>query len=237
MLEPFLETATSRITRPSAVVLSAVERNVPLLLPRGPRVPDASENPFERMMAVHMRRGDFEGHCAWISSCTTTWFNWYVRHRNVVHVLQDLLMSSRSFRNLYPTLPDKLELPANCEKQPHEVITELVRGHCYPTEDEIATKIRDARNAYITQYPQKTLDTLFLMTDANQTWVESFGKRMRGEGWNTVIGSRDIKFWDNEQKEEGMAIDMEIGRRVEVFIGNGVSGPTIMHAFGMLDDS
>jgi hypothetical protein len=78
LLEHFLDTATSRLTKASALVLSAVEMNMPLLQPTGPMVPNASTNdPFERMMAVHIRRGDFEGYCTSVFvECWSTYYNW-----------------------------------------------------------------------------------------------------------------------------------------------------------------
>jgi hypothetical protein len=61
--EPFLHSPTSRLLGPSGIVSSALERNKWLFLPRGPRNIAAPSDPFKRMMAVHIRRGDYEGHC------------------------------------------------------------------------------------------------------------------------------------------------------------------------------
>lgn len=43
----------------------------------------------------------------------------------------------------------------------------------------------------------------------------------RKDGWTTVVTSRDLEF-DSEQKEVGMAVDMDLARKAAVFIGNGV---------------
>jgi hypothetical protein len=74
--EIILDTATSRLLGPSPVVASAVERNMHLFLPRGPRNANASVGVFDRMMAVHIRRGDFAPACRDRAKFASTYYNW-----------------------------------------------------------------------------------------------------------------------------------------------------------------
>jgi hypothetical protein len=62
---------------------------------------------------------------------------------------------------------------------------------------------------------------LFVLTNADAAWVREFAQTMQEQGWPTVVGTPDL-ILDDEQTEAGMAVDMEIARRAEVFIGNGV---------------
>jgi hypothetical protein len=76
--EAFLQTATSRLLGPGPVVASAIERNKYLFLPRGPRNVEAPVNVFQRMMAVHIRRGDFAPACKDRADYSSTYYNWSV---------------------------------------------------------------------------------------------------------------------------------------------------------------
>jgi hypothetical protein len=70
--------------------------------------------------------------------------------------------------------------------------------------------------------PDRALDVLYVLTNADAAWVKEFALTVQGEGWGTVVGSPDL-ILNDEQTEVAMAVDMEIARRAEVFIGNGVS--------------
>jgi len=52
--------------------------------------------------------------------------------------------------------------------------------------------------------------------------MEEFKERLLDEGWERVVYTGDLVL-DEEQTSVGMAVDMDIGRRAGVFIGNGVS--------------
>jgi hypothetical protein len=125
-------------------------------------------------------------------------------------------------RNLWPSLPDAFTIPAGVGNgNASDSAVEVYRKHCFPTVEESAAKIRSAREEYKARHPSKPLDVLYILTNADAAWVEGFAARMKQEGWGTVVGSPNLVL-DIEQKELGMAIDMEMGRRAEVFIGNGV---------------
>jgi hypothetical protein len=70
-------------------------------------------------------------------------------------------------------------------------------------------------------HPDRYLDVLYVLTNLDTAWVRDFAATMRREGWGIVLGTPDLAL-DAEQTEVGMAVDMEIARRAEVFIGNGV---------------
>jgi hypothetical protein len=76
--EIMLDSATSRLFRSSLVVNAAIHRNMHLFLPRGPRQASASSDSFERMMAVHIRRGDFGPACKDRALWASTYYQWHV---------------------------------------------------------------------------------------------------------------------------------------------------------------
>jgi hypothetical protein len=62
--ERFSKSPSSRLLRTSPLVNSAVDRNEYLFFPQGPRPPHpAVINPYERMLAMHVRRGDYKDAC------------------------------------------------------------------------------------------------------------------------------------------------------------------------------
>jgi hypothetical protein len=98
MSKLFLNTATSRLFGTSPLVDSAlvflamfsllvvisyrflfisVLRNEYLILPKGPKNINAPTDPYERMMAVHIRRGDFGPACKDRALWSSTYYQWY----------------------------------------------------------------------------------------------------------------------------------------------------------------
>jgi hypothetical protein len=92
----------------------------------------------------------------------------------------------------------------------------------YPNDGEFLETIRRVREDYIAANPGVTLDVLYVATnEANGAWWDAFRAALVSDGWRAVLSARDLKL-DAEQIEVGQAVDMEIARRAEVFIGNGV---------------
>ncbi|GLB38170.1 hypothetical protein LshimejAT787_0500350 [Lyophyllum shimeji] len=203
----FSKSPTSRLLEPSPIVLSAVERNAYLFVPRGPRPTQAvSRSPYDRMLAIHARRGDFKEACLHLAKWNSTFYSW----------------------NLLEELPDPFVPPPGGEQgnnTPENV--EKYLEHCLPTFDDIVAKIRDSRHDYLKQSKKghKTLDVLYLLTNAEGEWLDQLKATLKEDGWHTIVTSKDLEL-DQEQTEVNMAVDMEIARRAAVFIGNGWSSFT-----------
>jgi hypothetical protein len=100
--DEFRDSPVSRLLKPSHVVESAVARNMYLLSPRGPKPPlGASSDPFDRMLAIHIRRGDYKESCMGLAQWNSTFYSW----------------------NLLPFLPDKFHLPPGWDVDRNETIT------------------------------------------------------------------------------------------------------------------
>ncbi|SJL07168.1 uncharacterized protein ARMOST_10511 [Armillaria ostoyae] len=198
MWERFSSSATSRLLATSPIVKSGVDRNEYLFLPMGPRpLHPASHNPYERMLAMHLRRGDYEGSCRHFSKYSSTFYGW----------------------NQLEFLPDRFTVPPG-EEGPERDAVYLSR--CLPTFEDVIRKVRLARGEYL-QGTGMTLDVMYLLTNEKGQWLDELREALRVEGWNTIRTSRDL-VWDSaEQKELSMAVDMDIARRAAVFVGNGWS--------------
>ncbi|KAF8167276.1 hypothetical protein B0H34DRAFT_681214 [Crassisporium funariophilum] len=208
--DAFRDSPVTRLLAPSPVVRAAVDRNEYLFLPRGPRpAHPASRNPYDRMLAVHLRRGDYEGHCTNLANWNTTFYSW----------------------NLLPFLPDQFEHPSPIGYEPGKNTPEGYAHylkHCYPNHDQILEKIEKSREEYIRAAKPgeyRTLDVIFLLTNDRTSWVDDLKATLQKSKWHTVVTTRDLEM-DQEQKDAGMTVDMEFARMAAVFIGNGWSSFT-----------
>ncbi|KAJ6505979.1 hypothetical protein DFH09DRAFT_285655 [Mycena vulgaris] len=201
--DSFSKSPTSRLLETSPIVESAVARNKYLFLPRGPRPPQpAPRDPYERMLAMHIRRGDYKQSCEKLATYGSTYYSW----------------------NLLPFLPDVFT-PLE-EGHPDRLKT--VMEHCSPSLDAILKKVRDARSDYLhaSKAPHKTLDVLYILTNEHDEWLEELKNALKKEQWETIVTSHELELLDSEQIDVSMAVDMDIARRAAVFIGNGWSSFT-----------
>ena len=195
----FRNSPTSRLLGPSTLVRSAVSRNELLFIPR---TDGSSRDPYERMMAVHVRRGDYNAQCLSLANWNSTYYSW----------------------NLLDILPDKFIPPPGGtpgENTPENI--EMYMSHCLPTLNEIALTISNARDAYINHAPSlnRTMETIYILTNDRSEWLTSLKETLQRTGWSSVVTSNDL-ILDQEQLAVSMAVDMDIARRAAVFIGNGV---------------
>ncbi|KAJ7158781.1 hypothetical protein C8R46DRAFT_1110272 [Mycena filopes] len=195
--DSFSKSPTSRLLETSPIVESAVARNKNLFLPRGPK--SGPHNPFARMLAMHIRRGDYKQSCQALASYGSTFYSW----------------------DLLPSLPDVFTpLP---EDHPDRI--ERAMEHCSPGTDAILKKVRDAREDYLRASQSQTLDVLYLLTNEHDEWLDELEEALRKDGWSTIVSSHDLQL-DAEQTEVSGAVDMDIARRAAVFVGNGWSSFT-----------
>jgi hypothetical protein len=69
------------------------------------------------------------------------------------------------------------------------------------------------------RHSNATLDVLSILSNERGAWIDGL-KMLQKDGW-TAVASQDLVL-DAEQKDASMAVDMEIGRRAAVFVGNVV---------------
>jgi hypothetical protein len=89
----------------------------------------------------------------------------------------------------------------------------------------ILEKIQKSREEYIqaaSPGEHRVLDVIFLLTNDATSWVDNLKVKLRQSGWYTVVTTKDLKLYQ-EQKDVGLAVDMEFARKAAVFVGNGVS--------------
>ncbi len=149
---------------------------------------------FPGLLAMHVRRGDYEEHCYGLEGLMAPMQGWYS----------------------LPGVPDQFSPPlGNKTEEQHKYF----RDHCWPTIDQMVKKIRDVRETK----EGVGLDSVYIMTNGNRDFVATLGNAI-GElgGFKVISSSRDM-IWTPEGKYISQAIDMAIANRAQVFIGNGVS--------------
>ncbi|KAI0636419.1 hypothetical protein C8Q77DRAFT_1050048 [Trametes polyzona] len=150
------------------------------------------------LMAIHVRRGDYEEHCKNLAN----WGSSYVAF------------------NSFPGLPDHFEPPQRGEGEAEAArVREVVRPHCWPHVEEIVKRVREVRGTPAA----KGVHKLYIMTNGDTEYLRVLtGALARDMHWTSIATSRDMVL-NVEQKYVSQAVDMLVGQRAQVLIGNGFS--------------
>ena len=202
----FRNSPVSKLLRTSPLVNSAIDRNEHLFFSH---LAPTYSNPYAGMMAIHLRRGDYEIACHKYPRWSSPFFGW-----NQLPELRDSFIPPPG--GSYGT-----NTPEN---------TALYLKRCLPTVEQILTKIKDSKLEWEENPASQDhkLTSLYIMTNADRKWLDNLKDRLFEEGWLTVISSNEL-ILDAEQTTVAMSVDMDIGRRAAVFIGNGVRYLRLCH--------
>ncbi|KAF9803969.1 hypothetical protein IEO21_09507 [Rhodonia placenta] len=200
---PLVELAfdTNRETISPAQISAPYLTSLPADL--GPRAnPSATRYaPLPGLLAMHIRRGDFAGHCEHLGRWSSPWVGF----------------------NSFAALPDVLDtgrLPSD-----EAARIELYRTHCFPNIAEIVVRAEALRVAEA-EGGRGELRDVYVMTNGPVEWVAELEAALKETGhWRHVASSRDLLV-NQEQKYVKQAVDMLIGQRAQVFVGNGWSSLT-----------
>ncbi|KIJ54042.1 hypothetical protein M422DRAFT_154220 [Sphaerobolus stellatus SS14] len=205
--EEFSTSPVSRLLRTSTVVNSAIYENEGLFFPQK-IFSSLSWVRYDGMLAVHLRRGDYIGACENFANWNSSFFMW----------------------NLLPGLPDPLRRGPPVGEGTFGKNTpenyDMYGRRCLPTQEQLIERIHNVKNDWESgSFMRPNLKSLYIMTNAKDDWLQPLITALKSKGWESIVTSRDLVL-DPEQTATGMAIDMDIGRRAAVFIGNGWSSLT-----------
>ncbi|CDO77786.1 hypothetical protein BN946_scf184609.g3 [Trametes cinnabarina] len=151
------------------------------------------------LLVLHVRRGDYEGHCAHLAR----WSSSYLAF------------------NTLPELPDRFDPPPGGSwghNTPENV--QVYMRHCFPTVEQIIARVEEV----VRLDAARGLQNVYVMTNGAAKWVDGLKAALRATGrWKNVASSRDLVL-NREQKYVAQAVDMLIGQRAQVLVGNGTSG-------------
>ena len=157
-----------------------------------------SDAPFPGLLVLHIRRGDFKDHCHHLANWSSEWNGF----------------------NSFPEFIDKFSRPSGGGwGVTTPANTALYLKHCFPTVEQIVDKVMEVRNV------SEGLKNVYVMTNGGLSWVNELKTALRkAHNWDQIASSSDLKL-SREQKYVAQTVDMMIGQRAHVFIGNGVSVP------------
>ncbi|KZP18800.1 hypothetical protein FIBSPDRAFT_933213 [Athelia psychrophila] len=187
-------------TTPAAAALAAFSP-LSLAVPEGPADP-APTTPS--LLVLHIRRGDFAAHCAHLAQWSSD-FNGF---------------------NKFPGLPDAFAPPADTgwgeTTDAHRA--EYAR-RCFPEIPQIVARVLEVAREWEAG-GGAPLRSVYVMTNGRAEWLGELKEALlAARAWGSVASSRDLQLnW--EQKYVAQTVDMMIGQRAGVFIGNGFSSLT-----------
>jgi hypothetical protein len=198
-----------RLLGPSPLIQSAFDTNRALFAPFRPIEPyappsslDAPRDPYSvlpGLLVLHVRRGDFAEHCANLAYWAAS-FNAF---------------------NSFPELPDAWVAPPGAPGGGAEPTGDAMRVYekrCFPSVQEIVGKVEEVRRSDA----GRGLRNIYVMTNAKKNEARELEAALRAMGgWESIATSRDLVL-TKEQKYVAQAVDMLIGQRAQVLIGNGV---------------
>lgn len=184
----------------SSLILDGFNRNKKLYAPNG-LTTGTPADPYPvipGLLALHIRRGDFELHCRGLAEWGSTWTGF----------------------NQLPNLFDHFDPPPHPkEGNVTQEIYDAYAKSCYPSIEDIVQKVADVKQTKA----GKALSNIYIMTNGKHPWLTNLKNALHKSGdWNQISSSRELKVsW--EQKFVVQSIDMVVGHRADVFVGNGVS--------------
>lgn len=182
----------------------------------GSTVAENYTEPIPGLLALHVRRGDFQDHCVHLGKWSSNW---------------------NAF-NMFPEFSDKFQRPTDGGwGETSEKNMQMYMQRCFPTIEQIVQKVMQVRVE-----SERPLTHIYIMTNGIVSWVEELKEALGSSGnWDQIKSSRDLDItW--EQKFVVQALDMFVAQRAEVLIGNGWSSLTsnvvmLRMAQGSLPDS
>ncbi|KIY70834.1 hypothetical protein CYLTODRAFT_419368 [Cylindrobasidium torrendii FP15055 ss-10] len=181
------------------LVQDAVDRNM-----AGINRPASSQIPG--LLAVHLRRGDYFGHCKYLTK-------WSVRYQGM---------------NRFPGIPDHFD-PDDFDEAKQTKYEHFVE-HCMPDVPTVVARLGEVRDAA----PELGLTKVYAMSNGKRAWLDELWTELRKDGWGPVqsgeptheLGSTaDLDLTNREWYVSG-AIDMAIAEQAQMFVGNGWSSLT-----------
>lgn len=196
----------------SSLIIDGFNRNRKLFAPNG-LTTGTLKKPYPvipGLLALHIRRGDFEKHCRGLAEWGSTWTGF----------------------NQLPVLLDRFNPPPRPkEGNATQAIYDAYTKSCYPSIEEIVQKVVQVKQTKA----GSGLSNIYIMTNGNRPWLLELKKALHKSGnWNQISSSRELRVtW--KQKFVAQSIDMAVGQRADVFIGNGVSQAPSVHVSVFVD--
>ncbi|KAF5349790.1 hypothetical protein D9758_010219 [Tetrapyrgos nigripes] len=197
----------------SPLVLSAILRNFAIFNP--PNLKDlhgtSQHATMKGLVAVHLRRGDFQGHCKHLFKYRSLYMG-----LNTYPGILDSFDPEVHLREAMAA--DKIEGHQRNEDRENDILRPYYQKHCFPSIEQIVQRLRVIRE----ENPGSNLNRVYALSNGHASWLRELGRQLKADGWGDVKSTIDLRL-DGQQKYVSGAIDMAIAEKAEVFVGNGFS--------------
>ncbi|KAJ7064909.1 hypothetical protein C8F01DRAFT_1128715 [Mycena amicta] len=201
----------------------------------------ADAPPILGLLAVHVRRGDYEGHCRFLADVGSEFTTFDKFGTPGLSVPPEAgtgypgdpsagpeagyIASGIPKNYTYPPLPDYLSVPEGAERK------DAALAHCWPSVIEIVQRAHQIREgAYLSQWGlsvQQELRAVYVSTNGEKGWVSELAEALRNDKWERVTSSLDLaESMSKEALAVSQAVDQGIMGAAESFIGVGFSSMT-----------
>ncbi|KAJ7018190.1 hypothetical protein C8F04DRAFT_1152421 [Mycena alexandri] len=173
----------------------------------------SSAPPIPGLLGIHVRRGDYEGHCINLANGGADYNAW-----NLIGTPG--LTPATKDGYVWPALPDYLDIPGNQSRR------DAAFDHCWPSPAAIVTRARKVQVSAASEdaLAPQNLRRIYISTNGESSWVTELAAALRADGWK-VASSLDLLL-TREEKAVGQAVDMGILVAADAFIGVGFSSLT-----------
>ncbi|KAJ6529733.1 hypothetical protein B0H19DRAFT_1193152 [Mycena capillaripes] len=222
----------------SPLITAALFRNFDVLSPHAPpkslapvtqsrpstvesfRPYHASEQPIAGLLGIHVRRGDYEGHCVNLANGGADYNAWNLLGTPGItrpaYTSPDF-QSSTPHSYVWPAIPDYLNVPESQSRR------DAAFAHCWPSPEAIVARVHAVRASAATgaSSPQQYLRRVYISTNGDKAWVSDLAALLQADEWE-VSSSFDMAL-NAEQQAVSQAVDMSVLASAESFIGDGFS--------------
>ncbi|KAJ7485884.1 hypothetical protein FB451DRAFT_1231354, partial [Mycena latifolia] len=222
----------------SPLITAALFRNFHLLSPHEPpafllplgdepytflsfRPYHPSVAPFPGLLGIHVRRGDYEGHCVNLANGGADYNAWNLLGTPglATRPSRPGFQSATPPGYVWPALPDHLDVPAGQSRR------DAAFAHCWPSPEAIVDRVRRVRQmaaSEVASSQSQSLRSVYISTNGERGWVTALAAMLKADGWDQVSSSFDMEL-SLEQRAVGQAVDMSVLTAAETFIGVGFS--------------
>ncbi|KAF7360690.1 SH3 and PX-domain-containing 3 [Mycena venus] len=175
-----------------------------------------SAEPIKGLLGIHLRRGDFERHCARLAKDGLDYNAWNQLGTPGLST-RPASQGSSPPDYVWPAIPDYLDVPEGQSRK------DAAFAHCWPSAESILARVNSVRESAASgvSFPPQNLHKIFMATNGSPSWIDNLTAHLQADGWEVSTSfEMDLTL---EEHVVAQAVDMSVLTGAESFIGAGFS--------------